>query len=78
MQHVDSKVVLSVYVCTIIDQKLAGVWITFEGCEMESNETITIVLGVDPGGHLRMICLFFGQIQQSFQTFDAVVECAFV
>ena len=62
MQHIDSKVVLSIYICSVINQKFTCIWIAFKRREMESHKAITIVLGVDPGGHLRMICLFFGQI----------------
>ncbi len=79
MQHIDTKVVLSVDVCSMINQKLTNVWVALERGEMQSCKAIPVVLLVDPRGDLLLQeVLRVRIVQQHLHTLRAVIKGALV
>ena len=59
MQHIDTKVILSIDIGAIVNEEFTGVRVALEGGEMERDETISAIFYIDPVSYLIMtICLF--------------------
>ena len=74
MQHVDTKVILSIDISAIVNEEFTGIRVTLEGGEMERDETISAIFDIDPVSYFIMTICLFSLIQECLEAFDAIVE----
>jgi len=79
MEHIDTKVILSMNVCSLQNEDLAQVRISSEGCKVEGCKAITMVLLIDPVSELlRIMELSLCQPEQCFGALISISKSAFV
>ena len=76
MEHIDAKVVLCVYVCTVLYKNLTGIGVSFEGSEVQGREAITMVLLVDPGRDVIFYHPRRCKSKKCFKALQAIIEGA--
>ena len=79
MEHIDTKIILSMDICSFQNQELAHIRIPSEGGEVEGCETIAVVLLIDPVCELlRIIELILCQPEQCFGTLGTIRKSTLV
>ena len=79
MEHIDTKIILCVNICSLHNEELAHVRTSSEGSKVERCEAITMVLLIYPFCELlRIIELSLCQPEQCFGVFITISKSAFV
>ena len=76
MKHVDSKIILGVNVCTMVDQQFTHIWIALKRGEVQRCKAITVVLHINPLCNLLLQqVLLYGMVKQHLYALRSVIEC---